>query len=88
VLVCLPATGDRLATAAYGAAPSVEVLEAQTLAAGMEALKARAEKFDTVILSPGAPSYGQLERPGVVFSNFEQRGDAFIRIARELFGSA
>jgi UDP-N-acetylmuramoyl-L-alanine---L-glutamate ligase len=88
VLVCLPATGDRLATAAYAAAPSVEVLEAATLAAGMEALRARAEKFDTVILSPGAPSYGQLERPGVVFSNFEQRGEAFVRIARELFGTA
>jgi UDP-N-acetylmuramoylalanine--D-glutamate ligase len=88
VLVCLPATGDRIATAAYAAAPSVEVLEAATLAAGMEALRTRTAKFDTVILSPGAPSYGQLERPGVVFANFEQRGEAFVRLARELFGDA
>ena len=41
----------------------------------MQALAARRDKFDTVILSPGAPSYGQLEAAGVVFKNFEERGD-------------
>ena len=38
VLVCLPVTGDRLATATYAAAPNIEVLEAPTLEAGMQAL--------------------------------------------------
>ena len=86
VLVTLPVTGDRLATLAYAAAPEVEVVESATLDAAIKALKARAGQFDTVILSPGAPSYGQLERPGIVFSNFEDRGKAFIRMAEAEFG--
>ncbi|MBI4922026.1 MAG: UDP-N-acetylmuramoyl-L-alanine--D-glutamate ligase [Devosia nanyangense] len=86
VLVTLPVTGDRLATATYAAAPQIEVIEAGTLESGLIALAARRDKFDTVILSPGAPSYGQLERPDVVFKDFEERGRAFIRIATELFG--
>jgi UDP-N-acetylmuramoylalanine--D-glutamate ligase len=85
VLIALPVTGDRLATATYAAAPDIEVVEASTLAAGLEALVSRREKFDTVILSPGAPSYGQLERPGVAFNSFEERGRAFVRLATELF---
>jgi UDP-N-acetylmuramoylalanine--D-glutamate ligase len=86
ILVCLPVTGDRLATAAYAAAPEVEVLEAASLTAAMQALTSRKAQFDTVILSPGAPSYNQLEAPGRVFQNFEERGAAFVRLARELFG--
>src|SRR5690606_6398050 len=70
VLVCLPVTGDRLATATYAAAPESEVLEAASLRAAMQALAGRTEGYDTVILSPGAPSYGQLESPGKVFHNF------------------
>jgi UDP-N-acetylmuramoylalanine--D-glutamate ligase len=85
-LIALPVTGARLATATYAAAPQIEVVEANTLRAGMEALAARRDRFDTVILSPGAPSYGQLETQGVVFRDFEERGRAFIRIATELFG--
>src|SRR5690606_17909081 len=85
-LVALPVTGARLATATYAAAPQIEVIEANTLRAGLEALAARRDSFDTVILSPGAPSYGQLETQGVVFRDFEERGRAFIRIASELFG--
>lgn len=85
VLVCLPVTGDRLATATYAAAPDIEVLEAATLDAAMKALATRTARFDTVILSPGAPSYGQLESEGKVFHNFEERGAAFVRMAEELF---
>jgi UDP-N-acetylmuramoylalanine--D-glutamate ligase len=85
VLVALPVTGDRLATATYAAAPEIEVIEAASLAAGLDALAARRDKFDTVILSPGAPSYGQLERPGVAFKDFEERGRAFVRLATEVF---
>lgn len=86
VLVCLPVTGDRLATATYAAAPEIEVLEAASLQAAMQALAARRGSYDTVILSPGAPSYGQLEAPGKVFRNFEERGQAFVALAQELFG--
>ena len=86
VLVALPVTGDRLATATYAAAPEIEVVEAGTLEAGMSALASRRDKFDTVILSPGAPSYGQLEKPGVAFKSFEERGSAFVRIAARVFG--
>ncbi|MBN9346843.1 MAG: UDP-N-acetylmuramoyl-L-alanine--D-glutamate ligase [Devosia sp.] len=85
LLVALPVTGDRLATAAYAAAPQVQVVEAGTLRAGLEALASRQSEFDTVILSPGAPSYGQLETSGVAFKDFEERGRAFVRIATELF---
>jgi UDP-N-acetylmuramoylalanine--D-glutamate ligase len=87
LLVTLPVTGDRLASAAYAAAPDLEVLEAATLEAAMQALAARRDRFDTVILSPGAPSYGQLLRPGTAFNNFEERGAAFIALARELFAN-
>src|SRR3569623_60411 len=85
VLVALPVTGDRLATATYAAAPQIEVVEAGTLEAGLQALGSRRDKFDTVILSPGAPSYGQLEKPGVAFKSFEERGRAFVRIAGDVF---
>ncbi len=86
VLVCLPVTGDRLATATYAAAPDIEVLEAASLEAAMKALATRTSRFDTVILSPGAPSYGQLESEGKVFHNFEERGAAFVAMAEKLFG--
>jgi UDP-N-acetylmuramoylalanine--D-glutamate ligase len=78
-LVCLPVTGDRLATATYSAAPLVEVLEAATLDIAMRALATRKARFDTVLLSPGAPSYNQ-------FKNFEERGKTFISLAEQLFG--
>ena len=86
VLVCLPVTGDRLATLTYRAAPGVEVLEAATLDAALRALAERRDAFDTLILSPGAPSYGQQEAPGKVFRNFEERGAAFVRLAQQYLG--
>ena len=79
LLVTLPVTGDRLATATYAAAPEIEVLEAPNLEAAMEALAARKSRFDTVLLSPAAPSYNQ-------FKNFEERGKAFVALAEKLFG--
>lgn len=88
LLICLPVTGDRLATLTYAAAPEIEVVEAGTLEDAFKVLATRSAKFDTVILSPGAPSYGQLESPGKVFKNFEERGTAFVRLARQHFGDA
>lgn len=88
VLVCLPVTGDRLATLTYAAAPEIEVIEAGTLEDAVKALAGRQAKFETVILSPGAPSYGQLETAGKVFKNFEERGAAFVRLAGRYFGAA
>lgn len=87
VLVCLPVTGDRLATLTYAAAPEIEVIEAGTLEDAVKALAGRQAKFETVILSPGAPSYGQLETAGKVFKNFEERGAAFVRLAGQYFGA-
>jgi UDP-N-acetylmuramoylalanine--D-glutamate ligase len=86
LLICLPVTGDRLATAAYSAAPGVDVLEVGTLAAAMAALRSHAGGIEVAILSPGAPSYGQKLDEGTVFRNFEERGTAFIRLAQQLFG--
>ncbi|HVW92749.1 MAG TPA: UDP-N-acetylmuramoyl-L-alanine--D-glutamate ligase [Devosia sp.] len=79
LLVTLPVTGDRLATATYAAAPEIEVLEAPDLEAAMQALAARRSRFDTVLLSPAAPSYNQ-------FKNFEERGRRFVALAEQLFG--
>ena len=78
ILVCLPVTGDRLATATYSSAPQIEVLEAEDLETAMRALSTRRSRFDAVMLSPGAPSYNQ-------FRNFGERGDRFIALAHELF---
>jgi UDP-N-acetylmuramoylalanine--D-glutamate ligase len=76
-LVCLPVTGFRLAQATHAAAPEIEVISAHDLAEGMAELAKRRDRFDTLLLSPGAPSYNQ-------FKNFEERGDRFVALAREL----
>ena len=78
LLVCLPVTGMRLA-AAVRENTRIPVIEAPTLDEAMHALAAAERIFDTVILSPGAPSYNQ-------FRNFEERGDRFKTLARTLFG--
>ncbi len=78
ILVCLPVTGDRLASSTYASAPHIEVLEVENLEIAMNALSSRRSRFEVVILSPGAPSYNQ-------FRNFEERGDKFIALAKELF---
>jgi len=78
ILVCLPVTGDRLASATYSSAPQIEVLEAENLEMAMQALATRRARIEVVILSPGAPSYNQ-------FRNFEERGDKFVAFAKDLF---
>jgi UDP-N-acetylmuramoylalanine--D-glutamate ligase len=78
-LVCLPVTGERLATATRDAAPHIVVFAEPNLEAAMQILHARRRDFDAVILSPGAPSYNQ-------FKNFEERGLRFIELAQAIFG--
>lgn len=76
-LVTLPVTGTRLATAARNGAARTEIIEAPDLEAAVKALATRRTRFDTVILSPGAPSYNQ-------FKNFEERGTRFVALCKAL----
>ncbi len=77
-LACLPVTGARLAEAARAASPHILVLAEPDLEAAMHALHRHRDRFDAVILSPGAPSYNQ-------FKNFEQRGQRFVALAEAIF---
>ncbi len=77
-LVTLPVTGARLASAARELAPGLIVTEAPDLEAAITALVQQRETFDTIILSPGAPSYNQ-------FKNFEERGTRFVELCRTHF---
>ena len=79
-LVTLPVTGQRLAQATRTVAPDIDVVEASDLDAAITALAARQAQFDTIILSPGAPSYNQ-------FKNFEERGARFVDLCRTRFGA-
>ena len=79
VMLCsLPVTGQRLAQAVRDNTP-IPIAECSTLDEAMQALARAGHIFDTVILSPGAPSYNQ-------FKNFEERGDRFKTLARQHFG--
>lgn len=79
-LACLPVTGSRLAEATRQCAPHIAVLEEPDLEHAMHALHRNCQNFDTVILSPGAPSYNQ-------FKNFEERGRQFVALAEAIFTS-
>lgn len=78
-LACLPVTGARLADATRAIAPQIAVLSEPDLEAAMRALMAHRDRYDAIILSPGAPSYNQ-------FKNFEERGQKFIALAHTIFG--
>lgn len=77
-LVTLPVTGERLAAATRKTAPDIDVTEVTDLETAVATLKDKRGKFDTVILSPGAPSYNQ-------FKNFEERGLRFVELCRTHF---
>lgn len=77
-VACLPKTGHRLAEAISALNVEVDVIEAQDLSEAMNALAQRRSQFDTLILSPAAPSYNQ-------FRDYVERGETFVELAKELF---
>lgn len=70
-LICLPDTGKRLADSAEKAFPKLRIAEVRDIAEAIRTLSIEPIDFDTVIMSPGAPSYNQ-------FKDFAQRGDVFM----------
>lgn len=78
-VACLPKTGHRLAEAIAELGVDIDVVEAQDLEEAMSALTQRRDQFDTLILSPAAPSYNQ-------FRDYVERGEKFVALAKQLFG--
>lgn len=77
-LITLPVTGTRLASATHKVAPNISVTETENLESGIATLATQRDRFDTIILSPGAPSYNQ-------FKNFEERGTRFVELCKTNF---
>lgn len=77
-LVTLPVTGARLAAATRKVAPDISVTEANDLETAIGVLHDQRQRFDTIVLSPGAPSYNQ-------FKNFEERGKRFVELCEARF---
>lgn len=73
-VLCIGQIGPVLATLSAGGSAIVKASD--TLAVAMEQSKSLATPGDVVLLSPGTASYGQ-------FTNFEERGDAFARLAKQ-----
>ena len=65
--------GERIAKGAMGGRGVL--VRCETLEVAMRRIKSRAEKGDVVLLSPGCASWDQ-------FSNFQQRGERFVELAK------
>jgi len=75
VIIGLPATGTRLVRQARDAGIATHhLLEADDLDRAVALARERAKRGGSVLLSPGAPSFGQ-------FSSFEHRGMRFAELA-------
>jgi len=75
VIIGLPATGTRLVRQARDAGIATHnLLEANDLDRAVALARERAKRGGSVLLSPGAPSFGQ-------FSSFEHRGMRFAELA-------
>ena len=77
-LACLPKTGQRLVEALRARDAKLDIIETDSLELTMSALAHRKDQFDTVILSPAAPSYNQ-------FRDYVERGDKFVELAKAMF---
>jgi len=75
----LPDTGHRIAKMLAEKNPKYSTSKVNSLNEIFKYLKAEPDRFDILILSPGAPSQNQ-------FKNFEQRGEIFLELARKTFG--
>lgn len=75
----LPDTGHRIAEALDLTALPFPTTRVESLEDLFEKVSTEPESFDALILSPGAPSYNQ-------FSNFEERGQKFLKLAEKHFG--
>ena len=76
-VLCIGPLGPKLAAMTRAAAHGgTTVHDCGTLPSAMRAAREMAQGGDVVLLSPGCASFGE-------FTNFEHRGDAFARLARE-----
>jgi len=73
-LLCIGQIGPAISASAAGRSAMVQ--DSGTLEVAMQQARQLARPGDVVLLSPGTASYGQ-------FVNFEERGDAFARLAKE-----
>ena len=79
-VACLPKTGQRLTDVLQDKQHSIDVFSAETLEEAMNGLAEKQSQFETVILSPAAPSYNQ-------FRDYVERGNAFVALANSLFST-
>ena len=75
-IICLPDSGNDVAAllAAEGLDPLEGIWCSTDLSDAMDRVAEISQAGDTVVLSPGAPSFPQ-------FRNFEERGNEFARLA-------
>jgi UDP-N-acetylmuramoylalanine--D-glutamate ligase len=78
LVVTLPANGPRIGAAVRAADPGADVVDCDDLESAVAAAFAWAEpRGGAVLLSPGAPSFGQ-------FTNYRARAEAFAAAVRAL----
>ena len=75
-LYCIGATGEAIAKLGQESGGSEKIVRRGTLAEAMQAVAERVRPGDAVLLSPGCASWDQ-------YTNFEERGDEFVHLARQ-----